>query len=410
MEDKIKDALKLAIKSVTKLIISKVAIFAIPIIVFIIAIAIAMSIGSSLFSNSGSSTGSANDATFGSGMDQFIKWYHKWEDDSYTGDEKYYTVKPDGGGGYAVGFGVDIATHGAKLIAAGYSTEPGSQIPVDVVDAIEKEERNEGFKDVQSECKDLNLTNYQIYALVSRYYNCGPAGWKSPRNGLGFVQSYKTNYNMTTDDKYGNKDNVDYSNKFYTNFMKVPNTSGGVYVEGVQNRRNSEWLLFQTGYFDRIDQYCNTDSSVDSTDNTSGSTSSDINLTGNNKEKMEKMIARAIEIADDVDYKYYTYSQSNRLGPHSYDCSGFCYSLYKKYFDIEIPNTTSDYGSKGYIGAVGSVELKPGDILWRSRHVELYIGNNKRAGAHTASYPKERQISIETGGMNSFSKVYRFIN
>ena len=84
--------------------------------------------------------------------------------------------------------------------------------------------------------------------------------------------------------------------------------------------------------------------------------------------------------------------------------------MYKKYFNISIPNSTRDYSSNGYVGSVGSVELQPGDILWRSGHVELYIGNNKRAGAHT-HYPNNPKddISIKEGGMNTFTKVYRFI-
>lgn len=143
-----------------------------------------------------------------------------------------------------------------------------------------------------------------------------------------------------------------------------------------------------------------------------GSSSVNINtkLTGKKKEKMKKLIARAIEIANDVDYKYYTYSQANRFGEHSFDCSSFCARLYKKYFNISVPNSTRDYSSNGYVGSVGSVELQPGDILWRSGHVELYIGNNKRAGAHT-HYPNNSKddISIKEGGMNTFTKVYRFI-
>lgn len=410
MEDKTKNAIKFVAKSVAKLIISKISIFAIPIIVFIFAVAIAMSIGGDSDSSAASKS---KDLTSGSGFELFLQWLHTYEGGTKTDDGKYYIVESDGSdNGTAVGHGVDIGTHGAELRKAGYDTSIGSKIPVDVVDAIEEREVSENMKKVKSETKGLNLTDYQIYALVSRVFNCGPTGALTGHYGQGmsFKEAYKQFWSQDRDDKYGKKEQVDYNHNLYSKFMNLPVTSQGEYLEGLENRRKSEWLLFQTGYFDRgVEAYWKNNSGENSTED-SGSTDISTNLTGTNKEKMEKMIARAIEIANDVDYKYYTYTQGNgRLGPHSYDCSGFCYSLYKKYFNIEIPSTTKNYGSKGYVGSVGSVELKPGDILWREGHVELYIGNNKRAGAHE-HYPSnpKNDISIKKG-TSGFTKVYRFI-
>ncbi len=142
----------------------------------------------------------------------------------------------------------------------------------------------------------------------------------------------------------------------------------------------------------------------------SSNSSIETSLKGANKEKMEKLIARAIEIANDSDYKFYIYSQANRFGPHSFDCSSFCYRLYKEYFNMEIPGTTFGYKVDGYIGDFGNVDLQPGDILWRETHVELYIGNGKRAGAHD-HYPTNPQddISIKDVEGGNFDRVYRFI-
>lgn len=355
------------------------------------------------FSTYNMSDSSYNSVSSESGFDLFLKWLHTYEGGKKTEDGKFYIVESDGSAtGLAVGHGVDINTHKAELQAAGYSISIGSQIPVDIVDAIEEKEVNEKIKAVRAKTNGLNLKEYQIYALVSRAYNCGIGGAFSSRNGLTFNQAYNKYWNQDRDDKYNQKDQVKYNHNLYDQYMSKPNTSQGQVLRGLIERRKSEWLLFQTGYFDRgVEAYWKEDENI----------AQDINtpLTGDKKEKMEKLIAEATKIANDVNYKYYTYSQANRMGKYSYDCSSFCARLYKEFFDINIPSTTSVYGSKGYKGLVGSVELQPGDILWRSGHVELYIGNNKRAGAHMhyASHPKD-DISIKSG-TEGFTKVYRFV-
>lgn len=189
----------------------------------------------------------------GTAFEQFIKYLHAWEGGA-SKDGKYYIVQSDGSkGGSAVGHGVDIKAHGAELRAAGYDTSIGSKIPVDIVDAIEKRVLKETVADVKSKTKGLNLKEYQIYALITRQYNTG----HFPSE---FVKAYKAYWNSEKDDKYGKKDSVDYNHKLYTNLLSRPITSGGEVVSGLINRRKSEWLLFQTGYFDRgVNGYCSTD-------------------------------------------------------------------------------------------------------------------------------------------------------
>lgn len=190
----------------------------------------------------------------GTAFEQFIKYLHAWEGGA-SQDGKYYIVQSDGSnGGSAVGHGVDIGAHGAELRAAGYNTSIGSKIPVDVVDAIEKRVINSQLADIKSKTKGLNLKEYQIYALLTRQYNTG----HFPSE---FVNTYKTYWNSKKDDKYGKKDSVDYNHKLYTNLLSKPITSKGEVLNGLINRRKSEWLLFQTGYFDRgVNGYCSTDS------------------------------------------------------------------------------------------------------------------------------------------------------
>lgn len=190
----------------------------------------------------------------GTAFEQFIKYLHAWEGGA-SQDGKYYIVQSDGSnGGSAVGHGVDIAANGAELRAAGYNTSIGSKIPVDVVDAIEKRVINSQLADIKSKTKGLNLKEYQIYALLTRQYNTG----HFPSE---FVNTYKTYWNSKKDDKYGKKDSVDYNHKLYTNLLSKPITSKLEVLNGLINRRKSEWLLFQTGYFDRgVNGYCSTDS------------------------------------------------------------------------------------------------------------------------------------------------------
>ena len=145
----------------------------------------------------------------------------------------------------------------------------------------------------------------------------------------------------------------------------------------------------------------------------------DITLTGENATKMRALLEDAVRIADDDQYVY-VYGAAHG-GPSEWasgtptamDCSSFVGYLYWRHFDMVIPGSTSEYGSNGYVGSPGSVQLQPGDILWRggnSGHVEIYIGNNMRVGAHSARRPIPDQISVESyTPPGNFTKVYRFV-
>lgn len=134
----------------------------------------------------------------------------------------------------------------------------------------------------------------------------------------------------------------------------------------------------------------------------------EIKLSGDNASKMLAMLTEAIRIADDNSY---TYSQSNRFGEYQYDCSSFVYRLFQEYFGINIPSSTGSYSksSSYYMGAEGSVELQPGDVLWRSGHVEIYLGNGLMVGAHSANVPIADQISVTSHSSGAFTDVYRFV-
>jgi len=135
-----------------------------------------------------------------------------------------------------------------------------------------------------------------------------------------------------------------------------------------------------------------------------------VTLKGDKAEKMKKLLNEAVRIAND---DRYLYSQAKRYEEFYYDCSSLVFRLYKKYFGITVPTTTSGYGTQYRVGRDGEVKLQPGDVLWTDSphgHVEIYIGNGKRVGAHTDSYPAKDQISIKDYQKGYYKYVYRFIN
>lgn len=133
-------------------------------------------------------------------------------------------------------------------------------------------------------------------------------------------------------------------------------------------------------------------------------------LTGENKENMQLLIAEAKRIANDDSY---TYSQTYREAEYSYDCSSFVSRLYTQYFGIS--RLDSGSGNRGtdnikinctsQYTVVNMVSLQPGDILWKDGHVALYIGNNQIAEAKNT----ERGIVIGTYKLGSFTEAYRII-
>ncbi len=137
-----------------------------------------------------------------------------------------------------------------------------------------------------------------------------------------------------------------------------------------------------------------------------------IELTGDNQIKMKALLEDAVRIAHD---NRYGYSQDLRQHEFYYDCSSLVQRLYKKYFGISMPSTTANYYEyEGYyIGNPVSVQLKPGDVLWRRSgdkgHVTLYIGNGNYVAAHSAKKPQEDQITVYQDNPAKYTRVYRFI-
>lgn len=134
-----------------------------------------------------------------------------------------------------------------------------------------------------------------------------------------------------------------------------------------------------------------------------------INLSGENATRMGAMLTEALRIADDD--RYY-YSQAERYGEFSYDCSSFVYRLYQQFFGITVATWTGgDYSSMAVYESTDMSEsnLQPGDVLWvhnsQNQHVAIYIGN----GQYVHASSPENGIMVSTYTPGFFTKVFRYV-
>lgn len=328
-----------------------------------------------------------NDVNTGgvSTTDQLIRYIHYFEHNSpppTNADGTKYIIEDDGAGHPTVGYGVDIFNSGylSLFTTAGYPTSIGGEVDKEFVDSIEKKIVEDKTSQIKSSLSGLNLTSYQINALISRAYNCGIAGATGTRNGQTFSQAYGNYWNEENDDYFKNKNNqADFNHSLYVNYMKDPMTSKGNYMAGLEKRRKSEWTLFQTGYYDVLDEWHSDTNSI-------------VEVAKNIHEYMEKN-----------NYSYCVY------GGNSYEeCSGFnqshglnltfeqsktgfkhsCCATYVSWVlqecgyisESEHTNSASTMQvllkNKGFIEINNEADLKPGDILCYSGHVEIYAGDN----------------------------------
>lgn len=193
-----------------------------------------------------------------SSWNDFLKYLHMAEGGGqvYKNSEDVDCYKVTNG---AVGYGVDIATHKATLTALGYEISEGALIPIVDVDQIEKSVVEARYNDIKNlaSSNGIDLTQYQIFALISRTYNYGFAGGTGQATSsfiypstLTFVEAYKQYYaNINNDDFYGDYTKTDFNNGLYTQYMTYLKYLNGTYPEGWVTRRQSEWCLFQTGYY-----------------------------------------------------------------------------------------------------------------------------------------------------------------
>lgn len=306
--------------------------------------------------------------------------------------------------GFAVGYGVDIAAHGAELRRLGYNTEKGSLIPVDVVDAIEKREIEEGLKEIRTKTSGLNLKEYQIYALLSRAYNCGMAGALSYTRGspaLNFVDSYKKYWNSSKDDLFKSKNsNPNFSHKLYTQYMSEPVTSNTGYLEGLENRRKSEWCLFQTGYFGYDLKHG------------SGHGMDEYYVEGYGTDFLEV----AKKCHDYIRKENYTYIQGTTIpadknNVKGIDCSAYVTWVLYEYGYTELKGwqkSTLWYMDTNTMKKMGwtvksATQAQAGDIVVNNEHMEIYAGDGKFYNAGCTEAIRKEISNSGKGYLNTFT-------
>ena len=134
--------------------------------------------------------------------------------------------------------------------------------------------------------------------------------------------------------------------------------------------------------------------------------------------KIQSAVDWAINIANDDTHGY---SQQNRNGTPDYDCSSLVITALKQ-AGINTGNASytgnmkSEFTNNDFIWIKWNEcknDLIYGDVLFRSGHTELYIGNNKRVGAHSNYDGKKgdssgREIRIDTLSKNeNWQGVFR---
>lgn len=123
-----------------------------------------------------------------------------------SSDGTKYIVYDDNGT-LKVGHGVEINSSDNKFlfIKSGYELKVGEEIDKDFVDELEEKEVKEIVEEVKEKTKNLDLTEYQIHALVARVKAVGKTSALGRINGKTFEDAYNEYWNQNSDDKYGER-------------------------------------------------------------------------------------------------------------------------------------------------------------------------------------------------------------
>lgn len=329
-----------------------------------------------------------------SGLGVFKEYLHTWENAGgppTNADGTKYIIEDDGAGHPTVGYGVDIFKGGfAPLFeAAGYSTQIGAEVDKEFVDSLEEQEISSNLTQIRAITSGLNLTEYQIHALVSRAYNCGISGATGVRNGKTFVQAYNEYWNQEKDDLYDGKNSTaDFTHLLYTKYMNQPTTSDGKYMAGLERRRKSEWILFQTGYYNVINQwYTKTGELVSSAYNVadhfinSGVT---VHYAGNDVQGSTNNGRSCVYGNIQGSWNYPISNPEN----YGVVCATFV-SLAIWQAGLIDEATINNYGYNSCTGVTSMLadagwekiysasELQPGDVVFQPGHVMIYVGDGK---------------------------------
>lgn len=179
---------------------------------------------------------------------------------------KYQIVIDPIAGTRAVGHGIDLDAGGyaTDLAAAGQPTEVGAWVDKEFLDKLKEQIIGDHLQRVRALVAGLNLKEYQIHALVTFSYNLGSVD-------SDFVPTYQNTWVEERDNLFdGTTTEPNFNHGLFQNWWGLYVNAGGGYVQGLMNRRKSEWTLFQTGYYDTLKRWYtaggnfnNADGSVD---------------------------------------------------------------------------------------------------------------------------------------------------
>lgn len=314
----------------------------------------------------------------------YIHYYEHSTPPPTNADGTKYIIEDDGAGNPVVGYGVDIYNSGYLSLfqAGGYPTNVGGEVDKAFVDELEKKAIKDKAAGIKSGLSGLKLTDYQMNALISRAYNCGVSGAIGVRNGKTFLQAYNSYWNQKRDDYFEKKKNsADFGHQLYTQYMNEPVTNNkGEYMKGLETRRKSEWTLFQTGYYDVLNEWHS---------DAQGGT----------------IIEVAKRIHEYMEANKYSYALGNldstfeksKTGHHNTCCATYVswvlqeagYVTESEHISNNLNyanNFRSALQSKGFKVINNQADLQAGDILCYDNHVEIYAGNNTiyNAGSENA--------------------------
>lgn len=200
----------------------------------------------------------------GSSWEQFLEFVLTNEGGTKTDDGKYYIVEDDGAGYPTIGHGLCLKSSDGYLHVSDFKEYNidskkladdwlaggrNGKVEVEICDAIWEEhlrilyEGADGTSGIKGQYKNLNLKEYQYYALVDVKYRRG--------NTDGFTDAYNSKWS-SSDDKYGKDTSSEgfSMDSLYSFFYDV-----GHSLPGVITRKKNQWLLFKYGYYAPLKEY-----------------------------------------------------------------------------------------------------------------------------------------------------------
>lgn len=114
----------------------------------------------------------------------------------------------------------------------------------------------------------------------------------------------------------------------------------------------------------------------------------------------------------------FSYSQANRMGPSSVDCSSLVWRTYQ-HFNINFGSTYALTAQGEYDWCnnnnklISESQLQPGDLIFwyhgksTMQHVAIYAGENKQFAAHTDRYAQPDQVSVSSYNKGSGDRFCR---